>query len=118
MEQKKILTLLFLLNYNDDDYSQGYGQIKEASKALTKDDILQRYISDNDLRSSNDDKDIGYNLCVFDIRYQKNLESAQPIKVEFGFSENIPAGVYGYALVLTNELVGRSSDGQRYFHVF
>ena len=30
-----------LLNYEDDDYSQGYGQIKEAFKALTKDDILQ-----------------------------------------------------------------------------
>ena len=30
-----------LLNYNDDDYSQGYGQIKEAFRAVTKDDILQ-----------------------------------------------------------------------------
>ena len=30
-----------LLNYEDDDYSQGYGQIKEAFKALTKDDILK-----------------------------------------------------------------------------
>ena len=35
-----------LLNYNDDDYNQGYGQIKEDFKALTKDDILQAYISD------------------------------------------------------------------------
>ena len=25
-----------LMNYNDDDYSQEYGQIKEAFKALTK----------------------------------------------------------------------------------
>ena len=25
-----------VLNYNDDDYSQGYGQIKEAFEALTK----------------------------------------------------------------------------------
>ena len=29
-----------LLNYDDDDYSQVYHQIKEAFKALTKDDIL------------------------------------------------------------------------------
>ena len=36
-----------LLNYNDDDYSQRYGQIKEAFKALTKDDILQTYISED-----------------------------------------------------------------------
>ena len=34
-----------LLNYDDDDSSQGYGQIKEAFKALTKDDILKPYIS-------------------------------------------------------------------------
>ena len=56
-----------LLNYNDDDYSQGYGQIKEAFKALTKDDILQPYISENDFRSSNDGNNIGYNIYAFDI---------------------------------------------------
>ena len=32
-----------LLNYNGNDYSQGYGQIKEASIALTKYDNLQPY---------------------------------------------------------------------------
>ena len=62
-----------LLNYEDDDYSQGYGQIKEAFKALTKENILQPYISDHDFRSSNDGNDIGYNLYAFDIRYQKNF---------------------------------------------
>ena len=39
-----------ILHYNDDDYSQAYGQIKEVFRALTKDDILQPYISDNDFR--------------------------------------------------------------------
>ena len=43
-----------LLNYNDDDYSQGYGLIKQAFKDLTKHDIREPYISDNDFRSSND----------------------------------------------------------------
>ena len=38
-----------LLNY-DDDYSQGYGQFKEAFRAFTKAYILQPYISDNDFR--------------------------------------------------------------------
>ena len=42
-----------LLNYEDDFYSQGYGLIKEAFKALTKDDVLQPYISEDDFRSSN-----------------------------------------------------------------
>ena len=37
-----------LFNYDDDDYSQGYHQFKEASKALTKDNILQPYISEED----------------------------------------------------------------------
>ena len=53
-----------LLNY---DYIQGYGQIKEAFRALTKDDIFEPYIPDNDFRSSINGNDIGYNLYVFDI---------------------------------------------------
>ena len=104
-----------LLNYVDDDYSQGYGQIKEAFKALTKDDILLPNISEDDFRSSNEANNIGYNIYAFDIRYQKNFENAQPVKVEFKFSENINAGTYGYALVLTNRLVSITSDGQRMF---
>ena len=79
----------------DDDYSQGYGQIKEAFRTLTEDDILYPYISDHDFRSSNEGDNIGYNLYVFDIRYQKNLEAAQSIKVKLNFSENVPAGIYG-----------------------
>ena len=93
-----------LLNYDDDDYSQGYGQIREAFRALTKDDILKPYISEDDFRSSNEGNNIGYNIYAFDIRYQKNFENAQPVKVEFKFSENIPAGIYGYALVLTKKI--------------
>ena len=104
-----------LLNYDDDNYAQGYGLIKEAFKALTKDDILQPYISENDFRSSNNNNDVGYNIYAFDIRYQKNFENAQPIKVEFKFSKNIDAGIYGYALVLTNKLISISSDGHRMF---
>ena len=105
----------FLLNYNDDDYSQGYGQIKEAFKALTKDDILQPYTTEDDFRSNNDGDNIGYNIHCFDIRYQKNYESGQSVKVEFKFDEVVPAGIYGYALVLTNRLISISSDGQRMF---
>ena len=104
-----------LLYYNDDNYSQGYGQIKEAFKALTKDNLLQPYISEYDFRSSNDGNNIGYNIYAFDIRYQKNFESSQPIKVEFRFDGVVPAGIYGYALVLTNRLISISSDGQRMF---
>ena len=60
-----------LLNCDDDDYSRGYSQIKEAFRALKKDDTIQPYISDNDFKSSNEGDNIGYNLYVFDIRYEK-----------------------------------------------
>ena len=59
-----------LLNYDDDYYSQGYGQIKEAFRALTKDDILKPYISEDDFRSSNEGNNIViiYTLSINDIR--------------------------------------------------
>ena len=70
-------------------------QIKEAFKALTKDKLLQTYISEDDFRSPNDDNDIGCNIYAFDVRYQKDFESSQPIEVEFKFDGVIPAGIYG-----------------------
>ena len=86
-----------LLKNIDDDYSQGYSQIIEAFRALSKDDIIKPYISDNDFRSTRNGNNIGYNFDVFDTRYQKNFESAQPIKVEFRFDGVIRAGKNGYA---------------------
>ena len=112
---EKYLDRAILLNYNDDIYSQGYGQIKETFKSLIRGNILQPYISENDFRSTNDDNDIGYNIYVFDIRYHKNYQSSQPIKVEFKFDGVVPAEIYGYALILTNRLISISSDGQRMF---
>ena len=100
-----------LLNYDDDDYSQGYSQIIEAFRALTEDDILQTNISEQGFRSSNvRADDVGYNLYVFDIRYQKNFRNSQPNKGEFIFNGIVPNDVNGYALVLTNKLVSISSD--------
>ena len=84
-----------LLIYDDDEYIQCYGQIKEDFNVLTKDENLEPYINYSDFRSSNDGNDLEYNLYVCDIRYQKNLESSQPIKVKFKFSENVFAGIYG-----------------------
>ena len=70
-----------LLNYDDDDYSQGYGQTKGFFRALTKDDFFKPYITVDDFRSSSiKADDVGYNLYVFDKRYQQNLTTGQPIK--------------------------------------
>ena len=114
-EQTKNLDSGFLLSYNADDYSQVYGQIKEAFRALTKNNIIQPCISVDDFRPFNEDNNFGCNIHVFLIRHQKNFESAQPVKPEFKIAENIPAGIYGYALVLRNILASISSDGQRLF---
>ena len=40
LEQQKNTDAEILLIFNDDEYCQGYGQIKEAFRALTIDDIL------------------------------------------------------------------------------
>ena len=107
---EKYLDTGILLNYYDDDYRQGYGLNKEAFRALTKDEILQPYKSDQDFRI-----DIGYKLYVFDIRHQENFTAAQPIKEQFRFDGVVPSNKNGYALVLRNGLVSVTSDGQRHF---
>ena len=104
-----------LLNYNDDDYSQAYGQSKEIFETLTKNDTLQPYTTENYFRSSNDGHNIGYNVHSFDIRDQKNFESGHLVKVEFKHDGVVPDGIYGYALALTERLVSISSDGHRMF---
>ena len=109
-----------LLVFIDDDYSQGYGQIKEAFRALIKGIILTPYKTEVDFRSSNvgdDGNEVGNNIHAYDIRYQKNFESGLSVKVEFKLDGVVPAGIYGYALVLTNRLVSISSDGQRMFEL-
>ena len=104
-----------LFKINGDEHTQVYAQFKEAFRALTKDNILQQYITEDDFRSSNDGDDVGYNVHIFDLRYQKNFEGGQLVKVEFKLDGVVPAGIYGYALVLTNGLESISSDGQRTF---
>ena len=56
---KKYPDSAILLNYDKDDHSRGSGLIKEAFKALTRDDILQPFISENDFKSYNDGDNIG-----------------------------------------------------------
>ena len=79
--EKKPISGIFS-NYDDDDCTQGYGQVKEAYRALTKDDILKPYILDDDFISFKEGNSFGLYLYIFDIRYQKNIKSAQPIKLK------------------------------------
>ena len=115
---RKIPVAGIFLNYDDGEYNQGYHQMKEAFQALTKDDILQPYNSEQDFRSSNvRDNVVVYNLYVFDKRYRKYFLASHPIKVEFEFDGVVPKDINGYALVLKNKLVAKSSDGQRHFEL-
>ena len=92
-----------LLNYDDDDYSQGSGQIKEAFRILTKDDMLQTYILQDNFRSSKIRvDDVGYKLYVFDIQCQQNFLTSQPNEVEFNVDGIGSKDLNGYSLVLTN----------------
>ena len=78
---EKYLDAGILLNYYDDDCSQGYAQIKEAFRALTKDDLLQPYIANQDFGSWNvRADDVGYNIYVFDSRYQQNFPASNQLK--------------------------------------
>ena len=105
-----------LINYDDDYYSQGYAQIKGVSRALTKDDIFQPYITDDDFRSSIvRADDVGYNIYVFDIPYQQMFTTLQLIKVEFEFDGVVAKDMNGYALVLTKKLVCIGSDSHWHF---
>ena len=56
-------------NFNEDDYSQGYHQIKGAFRALTHDNTHQPYKIENDCRSSNAGDKKGYTIHVFDKSY-------------------------------------------------
>ena len=49
------------------------------------------------------------------MRYQKNFENSQPIKAQFKFDGVVPAGIYGYGLVLIDNKISISSNGQRHF---
>ena len=76
-----------LINYDDDDdNSQGYAQTKEAVRALTKDDILQPYISDDDFRSSNVRLDnVGYNYKFWIKDIRKILQHLNQLKKNLNF---------------------------------
>ena len=107
-----------LLNYDDDDYSHGYGQIDEAFRAITKDVTLQPYVLLDKFWSSNARTDeVEYNSFILDISYQQNLSASQPVKVEYKFDGLVPKDINGYGSVLTNQWVSIGSDRQTHFHL-
>ena len=82
-----------ILKYADHEFSQVYGQTKEAIKSLIKDDILQIYMSDHDLGYSNEGEKVGDYLNGVDIRCQEDFMGIELIKKEFKRSAEVPASV-------------------------
>ena len=72
-------------NYAIDKYSQAYGDIVSCFRQLAKDHILQPYITQKDVITSNEypDGNQGYSLFVFDVRLHQDYSSAQPNEVRF-----------------------------------
>ena len=104
------------LNYDDDEYSWDNGQNKRVFISESKKDILKSLFAVDDFRYSNEANDVGYNLCVFDTRYQKNFQPAQPMKEEIKFDGVDPDIIEGYAITSRkNKLISFSSDRQRHF---
>ena len=56
---------------------------------------------------------IFYTFSIKDIRKLSQLLNQKKMKLIY--SEIVPAGIYGYALVLTNKIVSIGRDGQRNF---
>ena len=54
-----------------------------------------------------------YNFYIFDLRYQPEHISAQPMKVFFEFANAPAAGISAHALVLKKTLISISSDGRK-----
>ena len=92
---------VILINYDDDELSQGCGQNKEAFETLTQNDIFKPYVTEQNFGPSNEGDDVGYNIYVFDIRFQEIFTAARPIEVKFKNDVVVTNDKNVYALVLT-----------------
>ena len=81
-----------------------FNKLKKRIGVKQKYDFLQPYMSDCDFNWFNVDaagdatNGVDCNFYVFVIRYRKIFRTAQPIKVQLKFCEDVPAGVVGCAL--------------------
>ena len=100
-----------------DNFSQAFGEIVSCFRPLSKDNILQPYITQKDFITSKiyPEGNPGYTLYVFHIHYHRDCCSDQPIKVRFGFRP-AATNLIGHALLLTKKKISIYTDGQRQFN--
>ena len=103
--------------YDQDSFSQAYGEIVSCFGQSTKDNTLQPCITQTDCTTPDNyaaKTTLGKNLYGFDERYHQDFATSQPIKVKFEFSSPFHAAkrLTGYALLLTIKILSNSSDRQ------
>ena len=83
-------------NYADDKISMGYEETVSFFRHLTKDNNECRDITGKDFRF-----EIGWNLYIFDVRYQSKFSAPHLLEVTFFVTVEIEVSSYGgFALVL------------------
>ena len=108
------------MDYDDDKNCEGFGQTVPCLQHLTKDEIVQPNITEEDFTThfvnarGENTGDIGINYKIL-IYVTEKIISAQLLKVNFETFENIIPGLVGFALVLRDKLITIKSDGQRHF---
>ena len=96
-------------DYDRDKYDQAYSEIENFCILHSECILLNPFIDLHKFRRS-------YSFYEFDLSKQKDQIASQPIRLEFKINAAFSVEDYiAYALVLTPELIGFSSDGQRHF---
>ena len=102
----------FQVDFNRNKFNEPYKEVRRFYKDYIKGEGPP-YITFKDFKEL-------YNLCVFDLRAQKDNPSAQPIRLKFIFRTGIDVVANNYqaiALVLTQKIISVPSDGVRQFDV-
>ena len=76
--------------------SEGYEEPAPCFEHLAKDKNVCPDVTESEFRSA-----IGYNFCLFDVRYQNRFSAPHSVKATFGVTAEIEDSSYaGFDLVL------------------
>ena len=93
------------VDYTVGDYDEAYRFVKEF-KSHYLSSPHQPFITYREFKSL-------YNIYVFDLRFQKEEMSAQPIELNFKFREDVAGNYTAYILTLKERKIFITADGQR-----
>jgi hypothetical protein len=98
------------LSLTDNKVSRDDTVIRDAATFSTKLMGLSEFITDSSI-ATDECRDL-YPLFVFDASKQEEMKLTRvDFRIEAVFSDNVPAGTQGYALVLSDKIRKFKSDG-------